>query len=366
VIGGTMPAAASVTSLNGSQLAGMRNLVHNGAFEIDQRYAGAATTMNAATQFCADRWLFVSTQTGKIQTQAQIVNSLTLGTTRCLEVACTTTVPSPAAGDNWNMQHRIEGWNAARLGWGTGNAQAATLSFAAYCTVAGTFAVSLRNGTNARSFVATFTLAAATWTKFAIPIPGDTAGTWATDNTTGATVTFSFASGTNFNVPATGVWQAGNYTSAAGTINFLATTAIFFISNVQLELGNVATPFEHLDIAQKLAICQRYFQKTQSMSTAVGASPGPGSGGVSAYPSPAASAWMVPMPFKTSMRASPTVTFYDNAGTAGKTSYYTGAWTNGGAVPTTFGLTDQSMSVAFAAIGASSYYNCDVTLSAEL
>jgi hypothetical protein len=205
-----------------------------------------------------------------------------------------------------------------------------------------------------------------TWTKFAIPIPGDTAGTWAIDNTTGVVITFSLASGTTFNVPATGVWQAGNYLSAAGTVNFLSVTPTFYLSSVQLELGNAATPFEHLDIAQKLAICQRYFQKTQLMSTAVGAATSPGGGGVSAYPSPAASAWMVPMPFKTSMRASPTVTFYDNAGTAGKTSYFTGAWTNGGAVPTTFGLTDQSMSVAFAAIAASSYYNCDVTLSADL
>jgi hypothetical protein len=259
VIGGTTPAAATVTSLNGWQLAGTRNLVHNGAFEVDQRYGGVTTTMNAANQYCADRWMFVSTQVNKFSTTSAVSTALSLGMTRCLEAACIAAVPSLAAGDNWSLQHRIEGLDFARLGYGGGYAQSTTLSFVAYSTLAGTYAVSIRNSAGNRSFVQTFVLAASTWTKFAIPIPGDTAGTWLSDTGIGGIVTFSLASGTTWNAPAAGSWQAGNFMSVAGTTNFLSATPTFYISSVQLELGNAATPFEHINIAQKLAICQRYY-----------------------------------------------------------------------------------------------------------
>jgi hypothetical protein len=214
--------------------------------------------------------------------------------------------------------------------------------------------------------VQTFTLAATTWTKFAIPVPGDTAGTWAVDNTAGVSIAFSLASGTTFNAPATGVWQAGNYLSVAGTINFLATTATFYVSDVQLELGNVATPFEHLDISQKLAICQRYFQKTMAMSTAVGAAVPAGGAGIPGYPVAAGNQVATLIPLKTSMRAAPTVTFYDNAGASGHCSYFTTVWNNGGTGPTTGVLTDQAVACVFPAIASSTIYNCDVTLSADL
>ncbi len=69
------------------------------------------------------------------------------------------------------------------------------------------------------------------------------------------------------------------------------------ISLVQLEKGTVATPFEFRSIGQELALCQRYFQKIAS-----------GAGGL------IGSAWFwtstvgdVYIPFKTSMRASPSV-----------------------------------------------------------
>jgi hypothetical protein len=34
-----------------------------------------------------------------------------------------------------------------------------------------------------------------------------------------------------------------------------------YITNVQLELGDTATPFEHRSFGQELALCQRYFEK---------------------------------------------------------------------------------------------------------
>ena len=64
IIGATTPAAATVTSMNGGQLAGMRNKIINGDFRIDQRYAGSgASAVVGSTYFC-DRWGVWSSQAG--------------------------------------------------------------------------------------------------------------------------------------------------------------------------------------------------------------------------------------------------------------------------------------------------------------
>tara|TARA_R100000231_G_scaffold130610_1_gene102335 strand:+ start:80 stop:940 length:861 start_codon:yes stop_codon:yes gene_type:complete len=41
----------------------------------------------------------------------------------------------------------------------------------------------------------------------------------------------------------------------------------FWLTEVQLELGDTATPFEHRSFGQELALCQRYFEKTDREGT---------------------------------------------------------------------------------------------------
>lgn len=55
VIGGTTPAAGSFTNLNGSYLAGRRNLIINGNFAINQRVVSGTVTL-AAGVYGHDRW----------------------------------------------------------------------------------------------------------------------------------------------------------------------------------------------------------------------------------------------------------------------------------------------------------------------
>ena len=86
--------------------------------------------------------------------------------------------------------------------------------------------------------------------------------------------------------------------SANVTIN---TGDYFEVTGVQLELGKVATPFEHRSYGEELALCQRYFAKYR------------GSGSYMAFPySGLASASSVTEMFgnhPAEMRTSPTITF---------------------------------------------------------
>ena len=95
-------------------------------------------------------------------------------------------------------------------------------------------------------------------------------------------ITFRHSSIGNFSVGsynADGTWQkiSGTYTVPAGStsmqfdiLTFANSTSAhtigdyFEIANVQLELGSVATDFEHRSYGEELALCQRYYQKISS------------------------------------------------------------------------------------------------------
>ena len=60
--------------------------------------------------------------------------------------------------------------------------------------------------------------------------------------------------------------------SSDATSFFDSTDRTFFITGLQLEVGSVATPFEHRSFGEELALCQRYFQdlcKFSSNNTSV-------------------------------------------------------------------------------------------------
>jgi len=54
---------------------------------------------------------------------------------------------------------------------------------------------------------------------------------------------------------------------AAGQVNLIDNTSNdFFITGIQLEVGSVATDFEHRSFAQELALCQRYYYEDPDIS----------------------------------------------------------------------------------------------------
>jgi hypothetical protein len=160
----------------------------------------------------------------------------------------------------------VEGFNASDFAWGTASATAVTLSFWVRSSLTGAFGGSFRNSATNRSYPFAYTISAAnTWEQKSITVPGDSSGSWLVDNGVGLYLTFGFGVGSALSGPA-GAWASSNFISATGATSVVGTNgATFYITGVQLEAGTVATPFEHRSFGQELALCQRYYERINSL-----------------------------------------------------------------------------------------------------
>ena len=246
------------------------NLIINGNMAIDQRNAGASVTITSNAQYTIDRFQGQMSQASKYSVEqvtdapAKFYNSLKVTSASAYTVLAT---------DFFAIEQRVEGYNAARLNWGTSDAQTVTLSFWVKSSLTGTFTASLRNGTADRSFPFTYTIGSAnTWEYKTVTIAGDTSGTWDKTNGKSIRINFPLGMGTNFtsgtDSGSTGVWQAGNYAGVNGAVNVVATSgATWQITGLQLETGTTATDFENLQYGTQLALCQRYYYKWNTTSS---------------------------------------------------------------------------------------------------
>jgi hypothetical protein len=242
-------------------LQGFRNRILNGGMVIDQRHAGAAVNADSATNpYTVDRWRSLAL-TGSGQFSVQQSTTAPTGFTNSL-LFTSLAATSVGASDAFGFRQAIEGLNCADLGFGTAAASSVTLSFWVRSSLTGTFGGSLANNAANRSYPFVYTVSSAnTWEQKTVTVPGDTTGTWATNNTTGINVWFGLGVGATRSGTA-GAWAASDFRSATGAVSLIGTSgATFYITGAQLEAGSVATPFERRPFGTELALCQRYYYR---------------------------------------------------------------------------------------------------------
>ncbi len=238
---------------------GKRNLIINGAMQVAQR--GTSFSSAANNTYVVDR--FRVKRNGMDELVYDLSQSSTSpdGFGNSIKLDVTTAETSSADGEYLKIDTTIEAQNVQQLKYGTSSAEQITMSFWVRSSLTGTFAGSVINSARNKSRVFEYTINTAnTWEHKTVSFVGDTTGTWLTTSGKGVSLRFSFGAAGTWLQDA-GSWSTGNVTASSGSVNLVATNnATLYLTGVQLEVGDTATPFEHRSYGDELAKCQRYYQ----------------------------------------------------------------------------------------------------------
>ena len=240
-----------------------RNLIINGAMQVAQRGTSAA----AGTYGSVDRFYVAFSQGARTQSQEDLTSGTPYDEGFRKFFRATNTTPG---GNNTSsftaLRQVIEDQNLASSGWNYQSSNSfITLSFWVRSSVSQEFYTYLNFGTEEHNYIFSIgTLEADTWTKITKTIPGNSNLSLDNDNSGGLEITISPFWGTNFTTSGATVdaWHTWNSSARVPDMTTTWNTtsgATFDITGVQLEVGSVATPFEHRSYSDELRRCQRYY-----------------------------------------------------------------------------------------------------------
>jgi hypothetical protein len=248
------------------QVLSNKNFVINGDMQCWQRATAATAANNSYAT--VDRWAFGESTDGAY-TSEQSTDTPT-GTGFSVKAQVTTADTSIAAAQFAYIYQEIEAQNLQPLQYGTSSAKTLTLSFWVKSNKTGTYTINLvKRDSTAYLIPVEYTISSAnTWEKKTItitPTAGSTslitasAGAIANDNGHGIQLGFGLAWGSDYH-GTSNTWSASSHYGTSNQVNWMDSTSNnFYLAQVQLEIGEVATPFEHEDIGTTLRKCQRYY-----------------------------------------------------------------------------------------------------------
>jgi len=290
--------------------AGRKNLLYNGAMMINQRGPQSGIT---SSQYTLDRWQLGDGTGGTFQVSQS--TNVPDGFQNAWLFETTTADTDLSSGTQYvNFFQKLEGQDVKQLAYGTPSAKATTLSFWVKSSKAGQFASELEisGGVNVQPWTVN---QVDTWEYKTVTFEGNTSTAINPTTSTGMWVVVCWMaagpgiSGPNFQSG----WRALNQTERLpeNIANMADSTSnVMRFTGVQLEVGKVATPFEHRSFGEELAACQRYYQTSSPDIT-------PYRTFANYTATTAYGIWQFPV----QMRAVPTVTFassgwsiYSNAG----------------------------------------------------
>jgi len=292
------------------QVFGRRNILINGNFNIYQR-AQQETGLGASSgYFTADRWRTNFTTSGRLTMTAASADAPTeSNSSTSLKLDCTTADTSIASSENLILQQLIEGSNLQHVKKGTSGAKQLTVSFWVKGNGNATYVVELFDNDNSRQISKSFSVTSS-WSKVELTFPADTTGVFGNDNATSLYLSIWLHAGSNFTSGTlnSSSWASNtNANRAVGISSFFSSTDnLFYITDVQLEVGDQATPFEYRSFGEELALCHRYYEKFFYGGSAVNI-------GNHAYGN-----WNTIQPKRAqpTMSLSGTMTYYNSAGTS--------------------------------------------------
>ena len=320
-----MSKAAELAALIGSQTAlSNRNLVINGAMQVAQRGTSATVGPNGTGEgyTTVDRWQ--NPLNGSVVSTFSQSTDAPSGFANSAKIEITTADSSLDSHEFWFFRTALEGQDVQSIGKGTSGAKAITLSFWVKSNKTGTYTVEVKDSDNDRAASRAYTVNSSnTWEHKTLTYNADTTGEFGNDNGASLRIQFWLVAGSQYQG---GTFSDGTFESEtdanrvhSSQVNLGDTVGNeWYITGIQLEVGEQATPFEHRSFGDELIRCQRYFERSYEIGTATGTATGLGakmfqiaSTTTALYPSQ--------QNFTTVKRAAPTMVAYSpNSGTSGK------------------------------------------------
>ena len=259
-----------IKPLLGSSGGGSKNKIINGAMLVAQR-GTSSTSLQYQT---VDRFKAFWTGQDEHPTQAQGdvaagTTPYTLGFRKTFKLTNGNQTSGAGAADYFIFRHLIEAQNIANSGWNyLSSSSNITLSFWIKSSVAQNFYgnVQTKDGTAYNYPFETGSLSADTWTKITKTIPGNSNLQIDNDTGPGFQINIYPLLGTDYTASSVTLNQWATFSGSTQTPDNTTTwwttnDATLEITGMQLEVGSVATDFEHLTFSDDLRRCQRYFQK---------------------------------------------------------------------------------------------------------
>ena len=298
--------------------ANFRNLIMNGDMQIHQR--GGTTQITTSDGMAVDRFKVSTRVTSYDATWSQ---STTVpsgqGFTTSLKCDVNGTA-SPSGSANYLLGQRFEGQHLQHLKFGTSSAESLTIQFWVRSSKTGTYCFQARSLDDVKSCIVEYTISSAdTWEKKTLTLSGNTANDFDNDNLVSLEFCWHLSVGTDDdNETASSSWGVGSnsFVTTSNQVNlFDSATAEWYITGIQVEVGDQATDFEHLPHDVQLQRCMRYYTRYDA------------SEGYTRYASGfinSSTAAVAIMQLPVPMRGVPTI---DHSGTAGDYSIYHGTST---------------------------------------
>jgi len=252
-----------------SQPTGRKNLIINGAMQVNQR---GDKTGHFGVSYILDRWEVEMFNTGDATIDVSQDTDAPTGFTKSMKVETNVADASQDSNAQFRIQQQIEAQDINHLKFYQSNPDSVTISFWVKSNLTGSFPMALKlsdnnssdGSTNTRIYNTTYSISTAdTWEKktATITLDSSTSETKPTGNNFGMALLFWLAAGSARDGANADVWNDnGNATIAADNLDLLANAANeWYITGVQLEVGSIATEFEHRSYGEELALCQRYY-----------------------------------------------------------------------------------------------------------
>lgn len=243
------------------------NFIINGAMQVAVR-GTSAVAAGAGTYPSIDRWKAWEDSDGAFTVEQS--TTAPVGFSTSLKAQVTTADTSLAAAQYAQLSQQIEAQNLQSLAYGTNDAKTVTLSFYVRSSKTGSYSITIyKSDATSYLFSKSYTIDSAdTWERKSITITPDSnikasGGAIANDTGIGFYVFWNLAGGTNYDDATDNTWSANtSHFHTSSQVNWMDNTSNnFYLTGVQLEVGEVATPFQHRSYAQEKIDCFRYYYR---------------------------------------------------------------------------------------------------------